>query len=171
MFGCVGMMRASLEPRRVPRPSRARVISPNIQFPNENQGEMMNTCLKFFLALLLVSCEIGAAAAQDLEKDVVGVVSAITGGDKKNLGSTITFLGLSEKKVSVTWPDGYSATLEKLHEDQNIVVLQRLAPVGSTETVYIEKKSRRFLAISVGVLRVSLPNGHVGLTTYEGYLK
>ncbi len=47
----------------------------------------------------------------------------------------------------VTWPSGHGVETKKVFEDKDIVVLLFVSITGSTETFYLNKKTRQFTVI------------------------
>jgi hypothetical protein len=86
-------------------------------------------------------------------------------------GSQFTVTGLSGPEATAVWPDGHDERLKKIFENENLIVLQMVSAWGSTDTVYLELKNKKFLVVSVGALTVVAPINKISFGTYRGYIK
>ena len=108
--------------------------------------------------------------AQELQNSLLGVFTEAPNSTKL-IGSQITFVGLSGQEARMVWPDGYDTKLYKIFENPNLVVLQSVGAVGSTDTVYIERKNKRFLVVSVGAMEIVVNGKPVAVSLYRGNIK
>ena len=122
------------------------------------------------IALVTASLVVSqATSAQEARNSLIGTITEAP-DTPKIVGSQITFTGLAAKQVVMVWPDGYDTKLSKLFESPTLLVLQSVGTIGSTETVYIETRNKRFLVVSVGALAV--PVGEtVKLSQYRGSIR
>jgi len=108
-------------------------------------------------------------AAQELSS-LIGVITEAADSPKV-VGSQVTFTGLSGSESTMVWPDGYDRKLIKIYENPALLILQAVGTVGSTDTVYIEKKNKRFLVISVGAMATVVEGNSVSVSQYRGRVK
>ena len=101
---------------------------------------------------------------------LVGVFVEVPASSKW-AGAQVTFTGLMSARPSVVWPDGSDERLSKVFENENLFVLQFVGSIGSTDTVYIEKKNKRFLVVSVGVFTIVANNKAATVGLYRGSIK
>jgi len=72
----------------------------------------------------------------------------------------------------VTYPSGFGNETMKVYEDDDLIVLFYIASAtGSTETYYINKKSKRFTLIEVGAFEASVEEKDCIPMVSYGYLK
>lgn len=120
----------------------------------------------FALALAIAYSRV---AAQDVN-NIIAVFTDVPGGSKfKNAQLTVT--GLKTSDPVVVWPDGIDSKMKKIFENPNLIVLQYVAGLGSTETIYLEMKNKKFLVVSVGAMSIVLPNHSTTLALYRGFIK
>ena len=104
------------------------------------------------------------------EKD--GFIGLVTTSDKGKPGSQYTFANLRTSRPFVTYPSGNGAETNKVYEDKEIIVLIFVAVLtGSTETFYLNKKTKRFTLIEVGVLEATVTGSDFRPNVTYGSLK
>ncbi|MGF6638397.1 hypothetical protein OKW38_000476 [Paraburkholderia sp. MM5496-R1] len=109
--------------------------------------------------------------AQPGQNSLIGVVTDAPSSSKW-VGGQVTFTGITTAEPTVVWPDGFDEKLSKLFENENLIVLQFVSTAGGTDTFYIERKSKRFLVVSVGTLFAAyLNNKSVSVSQYRGYIR
>ena len=79
--------------------------------------------------------------------DVNGFIGIVSKSDSQKRGTRIAFANLTMPKPFVTWPSGHGVETTKVFEDEELVVLLLVSITGSTETFYINKKTRQFTVI------------------------
>ena len=111
--------------------------------------KMIIICGCFALNLLAVPIP---TFSQTVGQD--GYIGVITNLDNKEIiGAHISFANIRTSHPFITFPSGSYGKTDKVYEDDEIVVLLLVAKLtGSTETFYINKKSKRFTRVEVGVL-------------------
>lgn len=108
--------------------------------------------------------------AQQETNSLIGVFTEAPGSSKL-VGGQVTITGLSTPEPTTVWPDGYDTKMKKIFENPNLIILQSVGAVGSTDTLYIETKNKRFLLVSVGAMAIVINGNSVTLSQYRGYLK
>jgi len=116
---------------------------------------------------LAISATVPLRAA---ENSLIGVFSEVPSSSKFK-GAQVTFTGLNSSRVTVVWPDGHDEELTKIFENEYLIVLQFIAVIGSTDTIYVEKQNKRFLVMSVGAFTVVAPVNKLSVGIYRGYIK
>ena len=126
----------------------------------------------YFPTLVVCVLLLAAAPLRSAEdpNSLIGVIAEAPASSKW-VGSEITFTGLVSAQPSVVWPDGYDERLSKVFENENLLVLQFVGAVGSTDTVYIEKKNKRFLVVSVGAMSIVVNKNSTTVSLYRGSIK
>jgi hypothetical protein len=108
--------------------------------------------------------------AQQESNSVIGVFTEVP--DKsKIMGAQLTITGLSTLEPTMVWPDGYDTKTKKIFENPNLIILQSVGAVGSTDTIYIETKNKKFLVVSVGATTIVANGNSVSLSQYRGRIK
>ena len=130
-------------------------------------GLLRATAVAVMLPVLLLSGSGMSAAAT--ANSLVGVLTEVPAPSKWK-GSQVTFTGLATSEPSIIWPDGFDSQLGKIFEDESLLVLQFVSVAGSTNTVYIEKKNRRFVLIDVSAMAVPIGKP-AGVGVYRGVIK
>lgn len=128
---------------------------------------------RLFANLLLVATFISlplTIRAAHAGNNVIGVFTEAS-SKSKFVGAQLTITGLDTQEVTVVWPDGYDTKMKKIFENPALVVLQSIAPVGSTDTIYIEAKNKKFLVISVGAMAAAVKGNSVSVSQYRGIIK
>lgn len=88
----------------------------------------------------------------------LGYVGTFTKSSTDRKGTRVTIANLTSPTPYVTWPSGAGNPTTKAFEDEEKIVLIMVATMtGSTETFYLNKKTKRFT-----VVEVSLFSGQVG---------
>ena len=127
--------------------------------------------LTALLILILLAASILARGQVTPElSSVVGVFTSAP-ESSKTVGTQLTFTGLNRPEVTMIWPDGIGKTMKKIFENRNLIILQSVGAIGSTETAYLEIINKRFLIVSVGAFEIVLPNKSVTLSQYQGAIK
>lgn len=108
----------------------------------------------FILCTFVIAFNLFALFTFSQTTDRDGYNGVITkADDKKVIGAHVTFANLRTPHPFITFPSGNGAEVDKVYEDEEIVVLLFVAKTtGSTETYHINKKSKRFTRIEVGAL-------------------
>lgn len=101
----------------------------------------------------------------------VGVFTWVEPDNPKLVGAQLTATWLSASEARIAWPAGVSTSMTKLHEHANLVILQSIGAIGSTSTLYIESRKKRFILLEVGALSLPSAGGELRLATYRGQLK
>ena len=124
------------------------------------------------IALLAALGSIGPflSFAQQETNSLIGVFTEAP-GSSKFVGGQVTITGLSTQEPTTVWPDGYDTKMKKIFANSNLIILQSVGAVGSTDTLYIETKNKRFLVVSVGAMAIVINGNPVTLSQYRGYLK
>jgi hypothetical protein len=101
-----------------------------------------------------------------------GFIGLVTKSDKDKSGSQYTFANLRTSCPFVTYPSGNGAETNKVYEDKEIIVLIFVAVLtGSTETFYLNKKTKRFTLIEVGALEATVTGSDFRSNVTYGSLK
>jgi len=98
------------------------------------------------IAIILDTLPICAQTSSPLGFD--GIVSK---SDRHKVGSKFTFANVSSYHPFVTYPSGFGNEIDKKYEDDELIVFIFVAVTGSTEIYYLNKKTKRFTIIEVGV--------------------
>ena len=122
------------------------------------------------LSLSLVAATSAHGQSSQEFSSLVGVFTSAP-DSPKTVGAQLTFTGLNGQEATMVWPDSYGKTMKKIFENQNLIILQSVGAVGSTDTVYLELKNKKFLVVSVGAMAIVLPGKSVTLSQYQGTLK
>ena len=122
-----------------------------------------------FLAAIAGVTPTPSMAQQELNS-LIGVFTEIPGRSKV-MGAQLTITGLSTVEPTVVWLDGYDKKMKKIFENPNLIVLQFVSAIGSTDTLYIETKNKKFLFVSVGAMAIVVNGNSVTLSQYRGYIK
>lgn len=128
---------------------------------------------RFTAVLLLVSTAISLPLMireAQAGNNAIGVFTE-TPSNSKFSGAELTVTDLETQEVTVVWPDGYDTKMKKIFESQALVVLQSVALVGSTDTIYIEANNKKFLIISVGAMATAVKGNSVSVSQYRGFIK
>jgi hypothetical protein len=118
-------------------------------------------------ALLMGAVHLYAA---DGPNSLIGVVTEAATSPKL-VGAQITFTGLTGSQTTMVWPDGVDSKLTKIFDNGNLVIVQMVGGVGSTETAYLDKKNKRFTVVSVGAFHIPVDKESVTVGVYRGTLK
>ena len=110
------------------------------------------------------------AEAQPDSDSLIGIFNEVTSGYIV-VGSQLTITGLTTPETTMVWPDGYDTKLRKIFENPNLIILQSVSTVGSTDTVYIETKNKKFLVVSVGTIAIVSKGKSTTVAQYRGYIK
>ena len=111
-----------------------------------------------------------SSIAQQEANSLIGVFTEAPGSSKV-MGTQLLITGLSTSEPTMVWSDGYDTKMKKIFENPNLIVLQSVGAVGSTDTLYIETKNRKFLVVSVGAMAIVTNGNSVTLSQYRGYIK
>jgi hypothetical protein len=85
-----------------------------------------------------------------------GFVGSVAKSDERKPGSQFTFANLGSPRPFITFPKGNGEETTKVFEDDELIVLIFVANLtGSTETFYLNKKTKRFTLIEVGALEAT----------------
>lgn len=104
--------------------------------------------LLFLLAFTFDTVPIFAQISSSL-----GFVGIVSKSDERKTGSQYTFANIGTSRPFVTYPSGFGNETVKVYEDDELIVLFYLATAtGSTETYYLNKKTKRFTIIEVSTL-------------------
>jgi len=123
-----------------------------------------------FIILALLFAVPALAESIDSRNSLIGIVK--DSPDKDKLNKQVTFVELNSDHPVVVYPSGYDYKMKKVFENEDLIVLQFIAIItGSTDTIYIEKKARRFLIITVGALEGVVENKALPVKIYRGILK
>ena len=110
-----------------------------------------------FLAISTLMCTTHFAVAEVIVQD--GFVGMMTKSEKNKLGTQIVFANLRSPRPFVTWPGGHGAETKKVFEDDELIILFFVANItGSTETFYLNKKTKHFTIVEVGALEATVMN-------------
>ena len=121
------------------------------------------------LAFAMVAMPLLAQAQQD-SNSLIGVFTEAP-ENQKIVGSQLTITGLATPEATMVWPDGYDTKLRKIFENTTLLVLQSVSAAGSTDTVYVETKNKRFLVVSVGAMAIVVKGRSTTVSQYRGYIK
>lgn len=129
--------------------------------------------MRAYLPTLVVCALLATATPVSSTEDPNSLIGVIVEApvSSKWAGSQVTFTALASTQPSVVWPDGYDERLSKVFENENLLVLQFVGAVGSTDTVYIERKNKRFLIVSVGAMSIVANNNSTTVSLYRGNIK
>jgi hypothetical protein len=122
-----------------------------------------------FLAAIAGATPLSSIAQQETNS-LIGVFTEAP-GSPKIIGAQLTITGLFTPEPTVVWPDGYDKRMKKIFDNQNLIVLQSVGAVGSTDTLYIEIKNKKFLVVSIGAMAIVINGKSVTLSQYRGYIK
>ena len=101
-----------------------------------------------------------------------GYVGTVTQADAHEAGELFTFSNLTSDAPVVSWPSGYAEPYVNVFENDDIIVLFRVARfTGSTETIYLLKKRMSFTIIEVGVLQATVQKTDLHPQVTRGTLK
>ena len=112
-------------------------------------------------------------AAQSSSKPTrPGYVGAFTQSATNKVGAQVIFANLDSATPFVTWPSGNGSQTTKAYEDENFVVLFFVGNLtGSTETFYLNKKTRQFTVIEVPLLEPSVTGAPIQPRLSHGVLR
>ena len=122
-----------------------------------------------FLAVIASVSPALSIAQQEADR-LLGVFTAAPASSKV-MGTQLTIIGLSTAEPIMVWPDGYDKKMKKIFENPNLIVLQSVGAVGSTDTMYIETKNKKFLVVSVGAMATAMIGKSVTLSQYRGDIR
>jgi len=106
----------------------------------------------------------------DGRENLIGMVT--DSPDKDKLDKQVTFVDLSKDHPVVIYPSGYDFKMTKVFENEDLIVLQFVSYItGSADTIYIEKKARRFLIVTVGALEGVIESKPLPVETHRGVIK
>jgi hypothetical protein len=81
----------------------------------------------------------------------------VENSDRLKPGDRIVIANVGTARPFVTWPSGGGDPTQKVFEDDQLLVLIYVAKLtGSTETFYINKRTRRFTLVEVGALEATV---------------
>jgi hypothetical protein len=125
------------------------------------------------LSFQLLAGSTAVAAPVDERNSLIGLITESGSPKFIKVGAQVTFTDLKTDSPTVVWPDSGDSKTTKIFENENLVIIQAVSPVGSTETIYLEKKNRRFTAIAVGAFSIVDKSKAVGVssTTYRGVFR
>lgn len=104
------------------------------------------------MALILLNSY--AISAEELNS--LGFIGVISKSERYKEGMQYTFANISSGKPMITYPSGFGNEALKVYEDNELVVLFYIAAVtGSTETYYLNKRTKRFTLIEVGAFEAT----------------
>lgn len=126
--------------------------------------------VSMILAFAVFLCALPARSFDDGFRNMEGVLTYTSSDFNKVAGGKVIFTGLDGTRPVMIWRDGIESILTKIHSSPELLVLQSVGVTGSTDTVYIEPKAKRFLVVSVGVMAVPVGSG-VKLTQYSGVMR
>jgi len=105
-------------------------------------------CITLLILIPLVVDTVSIFAESTSPLGFVGIVSK---SDHRKAGSQFTFANVGSHRPFVTYPSGFGNETIKLYEDDDLTVFLYVASTtGSTETYYLNKKTKRFTIIEVG---------------------
>jgi hypothetical protein len=123
-----------------------------------------------FIIIILVFAVPALAGTIDGRNSLIGTVT--DSPDKDKLNKQVTFVDLSTDHPVVVYPSGYDYKMTTVFENEDLIVLQFVADTtGSTDTIYIEKKARRFLIVTVGALEGVVESKPFPVETHRGVIK
>lgn len=101
-----------------------------------------------------------------------GLIGVVTKSNERKASEQFVFANMTTTRPFVTFPSGHGGESNKVFEDDELVVLFYAAEItGSTETFYLNKKSKRFTLIEVGALEARVINKEIKPTITFGVLK
>jgi hypothetical protein len=114
-----------------------------------------------------------AETTMDSKNSLVGVITETSSTSRVTpAGSQVTITSVTTDHPTVVWPDGIDAKMTKIFDNENLLVLQMISPTaGSTDTIYVEKKNKRFTVVSVGAFDIVIKKNSVGVSTIRGVIK
>src|SRR5436190_10916808 len=118
----------------------------------------MNRIAVVALVVAIISGTPVSSIAQQETNSLIGVFTEASGSSKFT-GAQVTITGLSTPEPPIVWPDGFDTKMKKIFENPNLIVLQSVGAAGSTDTLYIETKNKKFLVVSVGAMAIVI-NGN-----------
>jgi hypothetical protein len=123
-----------------------------------------------FIAIALLLTVPALAESIDGRNSLIGMVT--DSPDKDKLDKQFTFVDLNKDHPVVVYPSGYDYKMTKVFENEDLIVLQFVADItGSTDTIYIEKKARRFLIVTVGALEGVVESKPLPVETHRGVIR
>jgi hypothetical protein len=129
----------------------------------------MHAALRDLLLAGLLTIAPVLALATDTPNSLIATITEAPDASGR-VGAQVTLTGLTTKHPTMVWPDGHDETMSKLIENETLLVLQFVGAAGSTDTVYVEKKYKRFVVVSVGVLFATKEAGTT-VSVYRGVIK
>ncbi len=124
-------------------------------------GKLVRLCVLALLPML--------ATGYEADNSLIGIT---TEGDKAHpVGSQITFTNLKSSEPAIIWLDGFDEKTVKLHEDEDLTVLQHVSPLGGVELVYLELRNKRFSIVTTSAINVLTKTGATNITILRGTIK
>lgn len=100
-----------------------------------------------------------------------GYVGTFTKSTSDRKGSQVTFANLASPQPFVTWASGHGNEARKVFEDdENVVIIFVASLTGSTESFYLNKRTKRFTVVETTWLFADNP-GAVEPKVSHGTLK
>ena len=130
----------------------------------------MHTSMRNILLVALLFSPICFSQAAEEPNSLLGVFTEAPDYSKFK-GAQMTVTGLNSSHPVVVWPDGYDSKMTTIFDNETLVILQFVASLGSTETIYIEKKNKKFVVVAAAAFTAVLPSGGVKISTYSGFIK
>lgn len=127
---------------------------------------MVRVLASFAICALSIA---GAIRAEEAKNTYIGVIEK---SDRdKSTGTHIRFERARTQFPIITWPSGHATSPSRVYEDDEVLVLLFVGVLGSTETFYLNKTTKRFTAVEVGTLEAIVTKSDFRPTVSIGHLE